>query len=83
MDATYTQRDGAVALRKLELYTPASHLQARGHLGAYPLTSPTALTVDFHSGNLNEFDTVLRDLGLSRNGKIGYGGFARSSGRPG
>ena len=71
VDATYTQRDGAVDLRTLELHTPASQLQAHGHLGAYPLSSPTALTVDFHSGNLEEFDAVLRDLGLSRYGKTG------------
>ncbi len=71
VDATYTHRDGGVALRKLEIYTPASHLQARGHLGAYPTASASALTVDFHSGNLNEFDTVLRNLGVSRNGKSG------------
>jgi translocation and assembly module TamB len=71
VDATYTQRDGAVDLRKLELYTPASQLEARGHLGAYPLTSPSALAIDFHSQNLGEYDTVLRDLGLTRNGKAG------------
>jgi len=71
IDATYTQTDGAVALRKLELHTPASDLEAQGHLGAYPLTSPTALIVDFHSHNLNEFDAVLRDLGLNRYGKTG------------
>jgi translocation and assembly module TamB len=71
IDATYTQRDGAVDLRTLDLNLPASHFGAHGHLGAYPLTSPTALTVDFHSGNLAEFDTVLRDLGLTRNGKSG------------
>jgi len=71
VDATYTQRDGAVDLRKLELLTPASQLQAHGHLGAYPLTSPSALAVDFHSHNLNEFDAVLRDLGLNRYGKTG------------
>ena len=71
VDATYTQRDGAVDLRKLELRTPASLLEAHGHLGAYPLTSPSALAVDFHSQNLAEFDTVLRDLGLTRNGKTG------------
>jgi translocation and assembly module TamB len=29
------------------------------------------LAVDFHSGNLDEFDTVLRDLGLKRYGKTG------------
>jgi translocation and assembly module TamB len=71
VDATYTQRDGAVDLRKLELDLPTSHLQAHGHLGAYPLTSTSALGVDFHTGNLGEFDTVLRDLELSHNGKIG------------
>jgi translocation and assembly module TamB len=71
IDATYTQRDGAVDLRKLELHLPSSQLEVRGHLGAYPLTSPSALSVDFHSQNFGEFDTVLRDLGLTRNGKTG------------
>ena len=71
VDATYTQRDGAVDLRRLELHTPASELGAHGHLGAYPLTSPSAFAVDFHSRNLDEFDTVLRDLGLNRYGKTG------------
>lgn len=71
VDATYTQRDGAVDLRKLELRTPASLLEAHAHLGAYPLTSPSAFAVDFHTQNLGEFDTVLRDLGLARNGRSG------------
>jgi translocation and assembly module TamB len=71
IDATYTQRDGAVDMRKLELNTPASQLVAHGHLGAYPRTSPSAFAVEFHSSNLGEYDTVLRDLGLSRNGKTG------------
>jgi len=71
VDATYTQRDGAVDLRKLELHLPASQVEAHGHLGAYPLSSPSALNVDFHSGNLGEFDTVLRDLGWTRNNRVG------------
>jgi translocation and assembly module TamB len=71
VDATYTQRDGAVDLRELELHTPASQLEAHGHLGAYPLTSHSAFGVDFHSHNLWEFDAVLRDLGLNRYGKSG------------
>ena len=71
VDATYTQRDGGVDLRKLELRTPASELEAHGHLGAYPLTSASAFAVDFHSRNLGEFDATLRDLGLKRNGKTG------------
>jgi len=71
VDGTYTQRDGAVALRKLELHTPASLLEAHGELGAYPLASPSAFSVEFHSKNLGEFDTVLRDLGLTRNGRTG------------
>jgi translocation and assembly module TamB len=71
IDATYRQTDGAVDLRKLDLHTPASQIQANGHLGAYPLTTPSGLTVDFHSHNLGEFDTILRDLGLNRYGKSG------------
>jgi translocation and assembly module TamB len=71
IDATYTQRDGAVDLRKLRLNLPSSQLEANGHLGAYPLASPSSLKVDFHTGKLAEFDTVLRDLGLTRNGKAG------------
>jgi len=71
IDSTYTQRDGAVDLRKLRLNLPSSRLEANGHLGAYPLVSPSALKVDFHTGKLAEFDTVLRDLGVARNGKAG------------
>ena len=65
IDATYNQRDGGVDLRKFDVYTPASQLEAHGHLGAFPLTIPSALAVEFHSQNLDEFDTVLRDLGLN------------------
>jgi len=71
IDGTYVQRDGSVDLRKLELHTPGSELEAHGRLGAYPLTSPTALAVGFHSKNLWEFDTVFRDLGLTRFGMTG------------
>jgi len=71
LDATYTQQNGAVNLRNLELHTPASELTAHGKLGAYPLTSPSEMDVDFHSHNLWEFDTVLHDLGLNRYGKTG------------
>jgi translocation and assembly module TamB len=71
VDATYDQRDGAVDLRTLLLETPASRLEAHGHLGAFPLNSPSGLDFQFHSSNLGEFDTVLRDLGLKRNGKSG------------
>lgn len=71
IDATYTQHDGAVDLRRLELHTPSSQIEAHGHLGAYPLVSPTGLAVEFHSQNLGDFDTALRDLGLTRNGKTG------------
>ncbi len=71
IEATYTQLDGAVDLRKFELHMPSSQLEAHGHLGAYPLTTPLALAVDLHSQNLLDFDTVLRDLGLVRNGKTG------------
>ncbi len=71
IDATYTQRNGSVDVRRLELHLPESALAAHGQLGAYPLTAPTALSVDFHSRSFGEFDTVLRALGLRRNGRIG------------
>ncbi len=65
VDGTYTQRDSAVDLRALKLDLPSSQIQASGHLGAYPLSSPSTLAVDLHTQNLGEFDTVLRDLGLT------------------
>ena len=71
VDGTYTQIDGAVDLRKLRLNLPSSQLETSGRLGAYPVTSPSVLKVDFHTSNLAESDTVLRDLGLARNGKSG------------
>ncbi len=71
IDATYTQRNGGVDLRKLDLHLPGSELQAHGALGAYPVSRPSALTVDFHSHDLSEFDAALRSLGLERNGKTG------------
>ncbi len=71
VEATYTQSDGAVALRQFELNLPASRLEAHGRLGAFPMTSPTAIVVDFASRNLGEFDTILRDLGLKRGSRAG------------
>jgi translocation and assembly module TamB len=71
IDATYTQSNGAVDLRNFEVNTPAGRISAHGHLGAYPLTSASAFNLDFHSRDLGEFDTLLRDLGLTRYGKTG------------
>lgn len=71
IDATYHHRDGSVDLRDLTLQMPQSRLTARGHLGAYPLHSPSAISVDLQTANLGEFDTVLRDLGVSRVGRSG------------
>jgi len=71
IDATYNQRNGAVDLRNLELHLPGSDVVAHGTLGAYPVKSASAINLDFHSHNLSEFDAVLRNLGLTRNGKTG------------
>jgi translocation and assembly module TamB len=71
VEATYLQRNGSVDLRNLQLILPASQITARGRLGAYPMTSPTGIAVEFHSHNLGEFDTLLRDLQLTHNGKSG------------
>jgi len=71
LDATYTQRDGGVDLRNLSVILPSSRLDAHGHVGAYPLTTASAITVDFQSHDLHDFDKVLRDLGLQRGAKTG------------
>jgi len=71
LDATYLQRTGDVDLRTLDVILPSSHLTAHGRLGAYPMSSPTGVFVDFQSRDLGEFDTLFRDLGLSRNGSTG------------
>ncbi len=71
VDATYTQRNGAVDVRKFELHLPSSDLVAHGSLGAFPITSASSLMINFHTQNLGEFDTVLRGLGLQHNGKSG------------
>ncbi|HXS76712.1 MAG TPA: translocation/assembly module TamB domain-containing protein [Terracidiphilus sp.] len=71
VEGTYLQRTGAVDLRTLDVILPSSHLTAHGRLGAYPMTSPTGVAVDFQSHDLGEFDTLFRDLGLTRNGNTG------------
>jgi translocation and assembly module TamB len=71
IDGIYYQRDGSVDLHRLEVHMPQSQIEAHGHLGAYPLTSPTGIAVDLRSQNLYEFDKVLSNLGLIRSGKSG------------
>ncbi len=71
IDATYLQRNGGVDLRNLQVTLPNSQVTARGQLGAYPMTSPTGIAVEFHSHNLDDFDTLFRDLGVTRDGKSG------------
>ncbi len=71
IDAIYTQRNGGADIKTLTFTMPSSHLEARGHVGAFPLTSPTSLKVDVQSHDLSDFDAVLRDLGLTHEGKTG------------
>ena len=71
IDATYQQRNGSVDLRNLQVNMPFSHVTAHGQLGAFPMTSPTGLSIEVHSSNLDDFDTLFRDFGITRNGKTG------------
>ncbi|WP_058189625.1 translocation/assembly module TamB [Terracidiphilus gabretensis] len=71
IDAVFTQRTGGVDINTLTLTMPSSHLEAHGHIGAFPLSSPTSVKVDVQSHNISDFDAVLRDLGLNREGKTG------------
>ncbi len=71
IDGSYAQRNGQVNLQRLQVHLPASDLQAHGTIGAYPMTRSSALTVELHSHDLAEFDSVLRSLGLKRDGRSG------------
>ncbi len=71
IDGSYAQRNGRVDLQRLEVHLPASDLEAHGTIGAYPITSSSALSVDLHSHDLGEFDAALRSLGLEREGRSG------------
>lgn len=71
IDAVYSHSNGSVQLKQLDLRLPSSRIEAHGQLGAYPMTSASALNVEFHSGNLSEFDTLLRELGMQANGRSG------------
>ena len=62
IDGTYYQSNSSVDLRNFDLQLPSSHIIAHGRLGAYPLSSPSALNLDFHTTNFGEFDQLLRDL---------------------
>ena len=54
IDGTYQQRNGSVDLRNLQVNLPASQVSAHGQFGAYPMTSPTGISVEFHSRDLDE-----------------------------
>jgi translocation and assembly module TamB len=71
IDATYEQRHGSIDLRTLQVNLPSSQVSAHGRLGAFPMTSPTGIAIEVHSHDLDDFDTVFRDLGLTRDGKSG------------
>jgi translocation and assembly module TamB len=71
IDGTYWQRNGSVDLRSLQVTMPSSQITAHGQLGAYPLMSPTNIAIEVHSRNLNDFDTLFRDFGITREGKTG------------
>ena len=80
IDASYAQRDGSVNLRSLDISTPGSHLQAQGRIGAYPVESPSSIAINLESHNLGDFDTLLRSLGLHRDGKLGVAAIPASLG---
>ena len=71
LEATYTQRNGSVEVKALDLTMPATHLEVHGHVGASPITSPTSISINCQSHDLSEFDSLLRDLGLRHEGKTG------------
>jgi translocation and assembly module TamB len=71
LDGVYAQQSGAVDVKRMELHTSSSNLQVTGSLGVNPVTRPTQLNVNFNSRNLGDLDSVLRTLGLEREGRKG------------
>ena len=71
VDATYFNRGGSVQLRQLVAQTPATHVQAQGSLGVYPLEGRSDIQADLTTTNLGEFDRTLTALGLSTTGQAG------------
>ena len=71
IEATYHQRNGSVDLRNLQVDMPSSQITAHGQLGAFPMTSPSALAIEVHSANLDDFDKLFRDFGITHEGKSG------------
>ncbi len=74
VDAKYFQRGGRVQINQLVAHSPATNLNVTGSLGVYPLNEPSNLSVHLTNRNLNEFDDVLKVLGLGMNGKMGTSG---------
>jgi translocation and assembly module TamB len=71
VDAAYSNANGSVTIRDLDVHTPSSRVQVTGTLGVYPITRPSKLTVLTTSADLGEFDKALTTLGVMFKGKKG------------
>ncbi|ADW69666.1 translocation/assembly module TamB domain-containing protein [Granulicella tundricola] len=67
----YDGKSETVLLKRLVANTPQSTLTATGILGVNVGDPLTALNVDLSVRDLGEYDTLLKTLGLSGNGKTG------------
>ena len=71
LDATYSNRRGAVDVRRLVAQTPGSHIEVQGSLGVYPISRDSQINADLNTTNLAEFDKTLIALGVSASGPSG------------
>lgn len=69
VQATYMQHSGSIAVARVDVQTPASHIQASGTLGVYPPTRPSELTATVVTRNIAEFNPALATFGLSAAGE--------------
>ncbi|MGA8110239.1 MAG: translocation/assembly module TamB domain-containing protein, partial [Acidobacteriaceae bacterium] len=69
LDATYFNRSGSVAIRTLDIHTPASRIEITGNLGVYPMTRKSELQASLVTTNLSEFNPALAAFGIEAHGR--------------
>lgn len=71
VDAQYSNVNGVVSIRNLDVHTPASDVNVSGALAVYPITRASRLQVDLKTADLAEFDRTMATLGVASGGKEG------------
>jgi translocation and assembly module TamB len=71
VDGMFHAETGSVKVESMDVKLPHSRVQGEGSLGVYPITRASEMNLVFQSGDLSEFDGVLRTLDLTQGNRIG------------